>query len=369
MRKRIEVIQLLRGFAAIMVCFYHMKTMLNFPSFKLGEMLFGHGDVGVPLFFIISGFIMVFTTQKNDGTFGYARDFMIKRIIRIVPLYYSMTLLWMIADGTLSFYFVERPDLLIRTLLFQPSFLNHAGSSFGMPPLIVGWSLNYEMLFYVVFAFTLFFKRFRYYVIFTFFGVMVFLVPFLHHGYVSLDSSRYYEYPFQYLNILTNSTLLLFLSGVVFGLIYLSEFQIKSGKLLFTLLGLSLAFFFFIFFFNPEPLQPTIFTLLSCGSLVFLVLMVNKKYDFTLPRPLVYLGDMSYSIYLVHPVIINYFSDYFKAIGLAYFTRQPLFFFEATAMIILFGMLCHKYIEKQLTGWLQAKLIKKKSMSVPVKIK
>ncbi|MDP4186234.1 MAG: acyltransferase, partial [Bacteroidota bacterium] len=286
--------------------------------------------------------------------------FLVKRLMRIIPIYFFLTFFYMLFQGSLVEYFTTKSDILIKALTFQPTFLKHTGSSYGMPPLIVGWSLNYEMLFYILFAASMFLKKYRYHFIFALFLFLVFGAPIIHHGFVSLDSSRYYEYPVQYMNILTNPTLLFFLSGVIFGLIYLSDFKIQSGVILFSLLGISIVFFLIILFINPVIFQPTQFMLLSCGLLVFIMLMIQKRYDFRVPKPLVYLGDMSYSIYLIHPLIISFVSDFFKKIGVPYLTKQPLFFFEATVIIILISILSYEYFEKRFIGYVTSKLIKKK---------
>lgn len=61
MKGKIEIVQFLRGVAALLVCFFHMKGILVFDGVPVGKYLFGSGSIGVPIFFMISGFIMVIT--------------------------------------------------------------------------------------------------------------------------------------------------------------------------------------------------------------------------------------------------------------------------------------------------------------------
>ena len=73
LQNKIESIQVFRFFAAFSVMLVHM------PIFE-----FGHW--GVDIFFVISGFIMMYITEKNNNYF------LIKRFIRIIPLYWILTL-------------------------------------------------------------------------------------------------------------------------------------------------------------------------------------------------------------------------------------------------------------------------------------
>ncbi len=105
-------------------------------------------------FFVISGFIMLVTTTKNP--LG-AKKFLELRIVRVVPLYWLMTLL-MVGCAALIPYEFKTMQLsvpaVVKSLLFIPynslSFPGHP-----WPLLVPGWSLNYEMFFYLLFAATL----------------------------------------------------------------------------------------------------------------------------------------------------------------------------------------------------------------------
>src|SRR5438045_2337056 len=148
-RRDIVPIQMLRGIAASMVVFVHLDVQLA----RLGYRTLGSGwlATGVDIFFVISGFIMwVSVERRPDMTAG---TFLRNRLIRIVPLY------WLVSAGVLTMTFAA-PQLLHTTVFSAPhaiaSFLflpaRHPVVGNFWPLLIPGWTLDYEMLFYVLFA-------------------------------------------------------------------------------------------------------------------------------------------------------------------------------------------------------------------------
>ena len=141
-------IQYLRGVAAIMVVWFHSVEQVPGVSPYFAA---GFGNSGVDLFFVISGFIMVATTLDNAPT---PLDFMRRRIIRVVPLYWLLTLtmvaLAMVMPGLFRTLIVA-PWTLIESLLFIPHF-SDSFPNMVWPLLVPGWTLNYEMFFYVIFA-------------------------------------------------------------------------------------------------------------------------------------------------------------------------------------------------------------------------
>ena len=148
-------IQYLRGIAALMVAWHHGINQIagleeHFPL--------RFGTSGVDLFFVISGFIMVMTTAGKHVTPGF---FMARRIVRVVPLYWVLTLA--LAAVVLAAPSIFRTTLLTsaslaQSLLFIPHLSpSHAGMVW--PILVPGWTLNYEMFFYLVFAASLAFRH------------------------------------------------------------------------------------------------------------------------------------------------------------------------------------------------------------------
>jgi len=148
----IVAIQALRAIAAIAVALCHFSqvslilhghTNDPIPGFQLGA--------GVDLFFVISGFIMVYSSEPLFAASGGARTFFARRIARIVPLYWITTLI-----AIPLFAQPYRWSEVACSILFIPC----ARASGEIAPLNgVGWTLNYEMFFYVLFACVLVWPR------------------------------------------------------------------------------------------------------------------------------------------------------------------------------------------------------------------
>ena len=118
--------------------------------------LFASGNLaaGVDIFFVISGFIMLVTSRQTSPA-----EFMVRRLIRIVPLYWALTLLvsaLLILKPELFRTTVVTAPFLIKSLLFIP-YANPGHGGEVMPILTPGWSLNFEMFFYLIFCFVLIF--------------------------------------------------------------------------------------------------------------------------------------------------------------------------------------------------------------------
>ena len=155
-------IQILRACAALMIVVFHCGIETGRLSALVGgHKLFDEGPwgSGVPLFFAISGFIMVVTSARAFGSLSAAIDFMRRRLIRIVPLYWLVTtfaLVGILVVPSLSKAPPGDPLYIVASYLFWP-YVRLTGDI--RPLATPGWTLNLEMLFYVVFAVSLLFRR------------------------------------------------------------------------------------------------------------------------------------------------------------------------------------------------------------------
>jgi len=346
--KKIGLIQLVRGIGALLVCSFHMKTLLNTPNFAYGTFFFGSGAIGVALFFILSGFIIVYTTQNSGRSAGSVRVFALKRVVRIIPLYYLVTLIWIVGLGQVGYYLFQKPELLARALTFIPSFSKEVGPSYGFPPVAVGWTLYYEMLFYLIFCGSLFFGKYRYAVLSFIIGALVVGLPILVGEMVTFNPSHYYGFGFEYAEVPANPVMLYFLLGVILGWVYLTSFTIKSYSVNLLMVGISLLYFW-LAYFGVGRFPDSVFTnLLSCGALLFSLLMLHKNRVVTVYKPLVYLGDISYSLYLVHPLVIVFLPRILRSVGLDAWAKGPGLYVLALTVILALSVLSYEIIERRI---------------------
>jgi exopolysaccharide production protein ExoZ len=347
MIKRIDSIQLIRGLAALMICLFHLKGLLNSSTSHFGTTYFGGGAIGVSLFFLISGFIIVYSTQKSDGSLHYVKNFIVKRLIRIVPLYYIMVLFWVFAYDRNLDYFSKDITTLINTLCFVPIFDSPVGPSYGMPPLKVGWALNYEIFFYFIFGISLFMKRFRWVTLFTVFFSLMISVPLILKGFVSFDPAFNYQYDLLYLSLMTNPMMIYFAIGVAFGLLYNSTFLIKPKWIQISLLILSIGLFLMIYFRDSPFIDNFFITLAICSFLVFGLLFFNKDKGMQVPAIFVYLGDMSYSLFLIHPIVVIVLPRVIRFIGYSGKLGGLSYFFVLLICIFGLSILSYELFEKR----------------------
>ena len=142
---RFPSLQVLRFLAALTVVVHHLVMHYDIDMHVFVRWT---SDFGVDVFFVISGFIISLTTLRRQNP----AQFMLRRFARIVPTYWSLTccvfFIGLLSPSLLSHASADTVDLL-RSLFFL-AYPNPAG--IYQPVLFVGWTLNYEMFFYVSFA-------------------------------------------------------------------------------------------------------------------------------------------------------------------------------------------------------------------------
>ncbi|GAA4755203.1 acyltransferase [Sphingomonas daechungensis] len=324
---------MLRGVAATMVVFVHIGLQLE----RLG---YGTLDVnwlssGVDIFFVISGFIMWVSVERRQGM--SAGDFMRNRIIRIVPLY------WLVTAGVLAIA-LTAPQLLKTTVFSAP----HAIASFLFLParhpvvtdqfwplLVPGWTLNYEMLFYVLFAIAIAASRGSWRKRFAL--IAVFLTAVVLAG--SALRGR-----IDVMNFYANPIIFEFLSGVVLGIIYMRHQFARSWTWL-----LAVAAGFIIL--RDGSILPF---LGHASNLVGATLVVGGAlYSRTLPIPgLKAVGDASYSLYLTHVITLAALAHFWRSGGLE--SLGPTAFTAVGVTVSILGaMLCYRLLERPMTQGLR----------------
>jgi peptidoglycan/LPS O-acetylase OafA/YrhL len=156
---KLHFLQSLRAIAAWLVILDHaiLEVIPSGRSETMAQIAWTLGDIGVYLFFTISGFIMVQISWNKFASPHASAQFLRRRIVRIVPLYWLATFL-ALAYHRVSVTHGENASWpeLIQSLAFIP-YLDEAMQ--WRPILPQGWTLSYEMMFYVIFAFALAYSR------------------------------------------------------------------------------------------------------------------------------------------------------------------------------------------------------------------
>lgn len=347
MKTQIRVIQLFRGLAALLVCCFHMKGLL--PENSFGFVLFKKGSIGVPLFFIISGFIMYLTTYQIEWNKEKIKNFIVKRAVRIIPLYYLATLVYIMASYQLYFYLIEYPKLLLPTIFFYPTYANLIGPSYGMPILKVGWSLNYEVYFYLLLALSFMFKKYRWYFFSSIVIVTLIIIPILTRGYVMQDLRQWYTFHISYFSLITNPVILFFVLGLLIGKLYQSAINFNRIILanLFVIASfINFAGYYFDLF---HVFSGFISHLFNCGLLILSTLLRDKIKPYKIPNFFIYLGDISFSLYLVHPIILFSLPIVLRQIGVTMPLNGWEYLCGCLLAIILISSITYQIVEKRLS--------------------
>jgi exopolysaccharide production protein ExoZ len=138
-------VQVLRGAAALMVVIGHSQSavsnVLGAEGIAFARSTVLPWGAGVDLFFVISGFIMVRASARLFGTPGATAEFLRRRLLRIVPLYWLVTSL----KGGAAF---PGGAAILASFAFVPADTLANGRLF--PVYDLGWTLNYEMFFYAL---------------------------------------------------------------------------------------------------------------------------------------------------------------------------------------------------------------------------
>lgn len=299
MRRRIEFIQALRGIAASAVVLAHTQVFINGPGFlDAGMRLFRNAPAGVDLFFVISGFIMAHTTWQLVATPGAAGSFLAKRLIRLWPVYAVATaIMFAITRGLVEEPFHPSHLELARSLAFLPVDPHAAAPFYKYPILHPGWTLVYEVWFYVLFAASLLAGRWRWWALGALFAAFLVVIPYAKTGHLVFEGG----YPFaSYLCVATNPLLWEFAAGVAIGALYQRAPLIRDRRVLMTLVVLAAGLVVWQQGADVREGHGPLNWGLPAALLVLALAMLDRAHPIRPPRWLVFLGDISFSLYLFH---------------------------------------------------------------------
>lgn len=301
--QKIDSIQALRGICAFGVLLWHaMMFTGGYDSEMAIRGLRPASIMGVDMFFLICGFVIFISSTKGKPDELLTQNplsFLVRRFVRIYPLYFVCTLAIFLIELSGP---RQTRELLLRSLLFAPV-ANIAGPNVFEPVLSVGWSITYEIAFYSVFAVALAFKNY------VLRAVLVWAVMGL--GGMALLTGNYWLDPqlipahwSAFAAISLNPLNILFLIGILIGVLYRSE--LKFGSPLQAVLAVALSTLCCVVQYatNWNITHGVAGVGLPLAALLTSLIMAEKTFGFRVPSPLVWLGNISYSLYLIHPIAI-----------------------------------------------------------------
>ncbi len=344
---------MLRAFAVLLVVYNHAMIICEdskYPTLQANFLFLRHWtSIGLDLFFVISGLIMTIVTKsylkKPSGWF----NFFLKRMIRIIPLY------WLYSIGIyLERYIIHHPvehSEIAKTILFFPIF---AAKAAIYPIIGQGWSLTYEMYFYILIVVFLFFKSKN-------------IFSILLSTLLVLAIGGYFINPADIsLKFIGTPILLEFALGVGVGMGYhyvrdhyekLKLSTIKTFSVAASIIGLALMLAslwfngdhisnpFYVINDNNIAMWRSLIWGIPCAIFAFGVLFMELSFNLQIPKWLVKVGDASFSGYLIHILVIVTVGKLYGKFGLH---NGDVFIIVATIISALVSLPLYTYIEKPL---------------------
>lgn len=348
--KNLDWIQLLRGAAALLVVMTHARYALQgSPSYPLADRLLGHGGLGVDLFFIISGFIMCYSTAGSGGGAADMARFLIKRVARVWPVYAVVTVLsvFVFYNGTAYFHSAANRLTFWHTLGMLPA--NPRAAPYFSLTLPVAWTLAFEMYFYLLFAASLLFRRWRWLVLGAWVLLTVIVLP-QARGAVGLDVARDLGYRLGYMAIVSNPYVLEFVAGAAIGWLYLRDWvRVRSTVVAWQLLGLSAMFAVWAIYGGVAAKPGPAGYGWPIALMVLCMAVASKTVHIRVPALFMWLGSISYSLYLTHLLSQSLFGDTLAKLGIAPLAQSWPSLFMSTALTLPLAALSHHYLEQGLS--------------------
>jgi peptidoglycan/LPS O-acetylase OafA/YrhL len=325
-------IQLVRALATLAVAATHYAIDFHKivgPSSKIPTLI-SSTYVAFDFFFIISGFVLVYASSSLFGTRGGPWTFYLRRLIRIIPIYWLATTLYVVMAFAL-------PNLdktfSLQTIVTSYLFIPYPRLDGTMQPVVgQGWTLNYEMYFYVLFAVAIFAPRRTAVAI-----ASALLIVSVVVGWIAPLPTAF-EYWCQ-------PIILEFIFGMTLGLLFLEGRRIPAwAGWLMVAAGLA------ILFFGPSRSEGyTLLRAIQTGGSAALVVGGLTLGDLIKPSPVArqisLIGDASFSLYLFHSFPNR--GVLYAAVWLGFDPNRAPWLLLALALVLATAMsvVMYKYIE------------------------
>lgn len=309
---QVKTIDCLRGVAALMVCFYHFVcgNGAYLPEDNILKIIGRHGYLGIEIFFIISGFILPYSMEKNNYTLKNYWKFISKRILRLDPPYITVIILTLILGyiGTLLPSYRGLPvQIDVVQIALHLGYITAIFDKDWINP--VFWTLALEFQFYLILAL-----------------IYPIISKTKHHMYFLTMCCLLFSY-FSDNEAYILKFLPFFSLGINFFFFYTSKLKLPEFILIIVCI-----YSFILLKFNISYL---------ISSLVPLIIFYNDQIS---NKTLLFLGKISYSIYLLHvPIgmkIIN-----FSEPKVANINWRGMIVFVDLMLLVVVSYFFYKFIE------------------------
>jgi peptidoglycan/LPS O-acetylase OafA/YrhL len=333
-RTEIRSLQVLRLLAAVMVVIGHVLDILRRGHVEGLSPITDPTRVpwhsGVDIFFVVSGFVMYFLMAGRFGEPGVTRQFLWRRLVRIAPLYWIFTILtlatMLIIPGQMNNNIIDLGHV-VASFAFIPW---PAPSGDLTPILSVGWTLNFEMLFYGVFALALMFPR----------KIGLSLLAFIFALLILNTQFGYRDFP--PLTAWGFPIILEFLFGIGLAALYLGGVRIGLWVRL-TMAGLGVGLLILAGHLALDGFDVRWYAWGIPGTLIVAAFVLGQDFsDTRLTRILVVGGNASYALYLSHLFTLRGFGLVWEKVG---WSSPYLYAMLAVVASIAVSVMVHLYLE------------------------
>ena len=338
-KKIINSIQFLRGFAALAVVVHHTGGYVKryFEPTLLFEDKFSIGFAGVDLFFVISGFIIHFTSKNYLNNPSKLKEYLKKRFIRVYPIYWIITTILFISSWLIveildkNIFSIGYPNTLIayiQTYLLLPL-------HFAINP--VTWTLSYELFFYLCFAILIISKRL--WII----PALILAVSFYN---IFINIPEIVEVKLNYFNFIFSGYNFEFMFGF---LIYPLHKKIKLSNIISVILliiSISIIALFGYDIGDYDSYKRVLTFGLPSGLILLSLLNLENNNAISFPKITLTLGDASYALYLIHFPMMLLMNKIPQILGYNFSAIQEVWYsyFIIISMVIS-SIYVHKWIE------------------------
>ncbi len=338
-KKIINSIQFLRGFAALAVVIHHTGGYVKryFEPNLLFQDKFSIGFAGVDLFFVISGFIIYFTSKNYLNNPSKLKEYLQKRFVRVYPIYWIITTILFLSSWLIvqllhkNIFSIGYPNTFLAYFQTYTLFPLH----FAINP--VTWTLSYEIFFYFCFALLIVSKRF---------WIIPALILTISFYNIFINISEIVEVKLNYFNFIFSGYNFEFMLGFLICQFYE---KIKLSNIISVILLIIAVTIIVLFGYNIgdyDSYKRVLTFGFPSGFILLALLNLEKNQAISFPNFIIILGDASYALYLIHFPMMLFMNKMPQILGFSLNGNQEILYsYFIMTTIIFTSIFVHKWIE------------------------